>query len=109
MSAGLIAVASLVVAFAAFVQGSTGFGFALIVAPVVGIFEPALLPVLLLVLMIPLMAISTGGAEDSELLVPFETASALAGVRDVHQLPADSHAGAFPVGVVTRSRRASRV
>jgi uncharacterized membrane protein YfcA len=54
MSAGLIAVAALVVAIAAFVQGSTGLGFALIVAPVVGIFEPALLPVLLLVLMIPL-------------------------------------------------------
>ena len=54
MSAGLIAVAALVVAIAAFVQGSTGLGFALIVAPVVGIFEPALLPVMLLVLMIPL-------------------------------------------------------
>lgn len=54
MSAGLIAVTALVVAIAAFVQGSTGLGFALIVAPVLGIFEPVLLPVLLLVLMIPL-------------------------------------------------------
>jgi uncharacterized membrane protein YfcA len=54
MSAGLMAVTALVVAVAALVQGSTGLGFALIVAPVVGIFEPALLPVLLLVLMIPL-------------------------------------------------------
>jgi uncharacterized membrane protein YfcA len=54
MSAGLTVVTALVVAFAAFVQGSTGLGFALVVAPVVGIFEPALLPVLLLVLMIPL-------------------------------------------------------
>lgn len=35
-------------------QGSTGLGFALLVAPVVGLFEPALLPVMLLVLMIPL-------------------------------------------------------
>lgn len=39
---------------AAFVQGSTGLGFALLVAPVVGFFEPALLPVMLLLLMIPL-------------------------------------------------------
>lgn len=54
MSTGLLVVTALVVVVAAFVQGSTGLGFALIVAPVVGIFEPALLPVLLLVLMIPL-------------------------------------------------------
>lgn len=54
MSIGLIAVSALVVAIAAFVQGTTGLGFALIVAPVVGLFEPSLLPALLLVLMIPL-------------------------------------------------------
>jgi uncharacterized membrane protein YfcA len=54
MSLGLLAVTALVVLVAAFVQGTTGLGFALIVAPVVGIFEPTLLPVLLLVLMIPL-------------------------------------------------------
>lgn len=49
----LIGIATVV---AAFVQGSAGFGFALIVAPVVGLLEPSLLPVLLLVLMIPLNA-----------------------------------------------------
>jgi uncharacterized membrane protein YfcA len=54
MSIGLLAVTALAVVAAAFVQGTTGLGFALIVAPVVGIFEPSLLPVLLLVLMIPL-------------------------------------------------------
>jgi uncharacterized protein len=54
LSNGLLAVTALVVVAAAFVQGTTGLGFALIVAPVVGIFEPSLLPVLLLVLMIPL-------------------------------------------------------
>ncbi|TDD85403.1 sulfite exporter TauE/SafE family protein [Saccharopolyspora karakumensis] len=54
MSVALLAVIALVVAVAAFVQGSTGVGFALIVAPVVGLVEPALLPVFLLALMIPL-------------------------------------------------------
>jgi uncharacterized membrane protein YfcA len=54
MSSGLLVVTALVVVVAALVQGSTGLGFALIVAPVVGIVEPSLLPVLLLVLMIPL-------------------------------------------------------
>lgn len=71
MSTGLLVVTALVVALAAFVQGSTGFGFALIVAPVVGLIEPQLLPVLLLVLMIPLnvyvawrerRALDSGGA-----------------------------------------------
>jgi len=42
------------VAVAAFVQGTTGVGFALIVAPIVGLVAPALLPVCLLVLMLPL-------------------------------------------------------
>jgi uncharacterized membrane protein YfcA len=45
---------SLAVFFAAFVQGSTGVGFALITAPVIGILQPALLPVCVLVLMLPL-------------------------------------------------------
>jgi uncharacterized membrane protein YfcA len=39
---------------AAFVQGATGLGFALISGPVVGIVSPRLLPVFLLVQMIPL-------------------------------------------------------
>ena len=42
------------VAVAAFVQGTTGVGFALIVAPIVGLLAPTLLPVCLLVLMLPL-------------------------------------------------------
>jgi uncharacterized membrane protein YfcA len=42
------------VLIAAFVQGATGFGFALISGPVVGMVEPRLLPVFLLVQMIPL-------------------------------------------------------
>jgi uncharacterized membrane protein YfcA len=44
----------LAVAFAAFVQGSIGVGFALIVAPLLGLLEPALLPVGVLALMLPL-------------------------------------------------------
>ena len=47
----LIAVAVLV---AGFVQGATGFGFALLSAPVIGLTEPSLLPVLLLVQMLPI-------------------------------------------------------
>lgn len=39
---------------AAFVQGSTGVGFALIAAPVIALVAPQLLPVSLLVLMLPL-------------------------------------------------------
>jgi uncharacterized protein len=42
------------VLIAAFVQGSTGLGFALISGPVVGMVEPRLLPVFLLIQMIPL-------------------------------------------------------
>jgi uncharacterized membrane protein YfcA len=45
---------SLAVAFAAFVQGTVGVGFALIVAPLFGLLEPALLPVGVLLLMLPL-------------------------------------------------------
>ncbi len=54
VSTQVVAVMGLAVLVAAFVQGATGFGFALIVAPVVGLIDPRLLPVLLLVLMIPL-------------------------------------------------------
>jgi uncharacterized protein len=49
-----LVITAVVVLTAAFVQGSTGLGFALIVAPVVGLIDPVLLPVVLLVLMIPL-------------------------------------------------------
>ena len=45
---------SAMVVFAGFVQGSTGVGFALLVAPVLGLLAPALLPVTVLVLMLPL-------------------------------------------------------
>ena len=47
----LIATAVLV---GGFVQGATGVGFALITAPVIGLLQPALLPVCVLVLMLPL-------------------------------------------------------
>ncbi len=46
--------AAAAVALAAFVQGSVGVGFALLVAPVLAALAPAELPVCLLVLMIPL-------------------------------------------------------
>ena len=48
VSAGIVA--------AAFVQGTTGVGFALVVAPVMAAFAPTLLPVCLLILMLPLNA-----------------------------------------------------
>lgn len=48
------AVLFVVVAFAAFVQGSTGMGFALVAVPVMGIVQADLLPVVVLALMIPL-------------------------------------------------------
>jgi uncharacterized protein len=54
MSPSTWAVMSAVVLVAAFVQGSTGFGFALIVAPMLGLLAPALMPVCLLLLMLPL-------------------------------------------------------
>lgn len=54
MSVSVAALIAITVAVAAFVQGTSGLGFALIVAPVVGIVEPALLPVFLLAAMIPL-------------------------------------------------------
>ncbi len=56
MTPSLLVLTALVVLVAGFVQGSTGLGFALITAPVIGWIEPLLLPVLVLVLMIPLNA-----------------------------------------------------
>ncbi|AZM87481.1 MULTISPECIES: sulfite exporter TauE/SafE family protein [Streptomyces] len=54
MSAQAVAVLALVVAAAAFVQGTSGLGFALVVAPVAGLLDPSLLPVFVLASMIPL-------------------------------------------------------
>ncbi|MGW7054295.1 sulfite exporter TauE/SafE family protein [Streptomyces sp. NPDC054887] len=54
MSAQTLAVLAATVAVAAFVQGSSGLGFALIVAPVAGLLDPALVPVFVLASMIPL-------------------------------------------------------
>ncbi len=48
------ALIGLAVLIAAFVQGSTGLGFALISGPVIGMIQPGLLPVFLLIQMIPL-------------------------------------------------------
>jgi len=45
---------AIAVTLAAFIQGTVGVGFALIVAPVFGLIEPMLLPVALLILMLPL-------------------------------------------------------
>lgn len=56
MSPSALALVSMAVLLAAFVQGCTGFGFALIMAPTLGLFAPALLPVSLLLLMLPLNA-----------------------------------------------------
>ena len=44
----------LVVTVAALVQGTSGLGFALIIAPIIGFLDPTLLPVFLLALMLPL-------------------------------------------------------
>lgn len=54
MSAGALLALSAAVAFAAFVQGAIGVGFALITAPLFGLLAPALLPVGVLLLMLPL-------------------------------------------------------
>ncbi|MFF2650490.1 sulfite exporter TauE/SafE family protein [Streptomyces sp. NPDC058045] len=54
MGGGTLALLALVVAVAAFVQGTSGLGFALIVAPVAGLLQPELLPVFVLTAMIPL-------------------------------------------------------
>lgn len=54
MSWDQLAIISAAVLVGGFVQGATGVGFALIVAPVIGLLHPALLPVCVLVLMLPL-------------------------------------------------------
>jgi len=54
VSLAVFALIAATVAIASFVQGSTGVGFALIVAPVLALLEPQLLPICVLVLMIPL-------------------------------------------------------
>jgi len=54
MSTQHLVLMSLAVLVAAFVQGATGVGFALIAAPVIGLVRPELLPVCVLVLMLPL-------------------------------------------------------
>ena len=54
MSMLAFAIIAAVVLISAFVQGSTGMGFAMILAPVVTFIDPSLIPVMLLVLMIPL-------------------------------------------------------
>lgn len=54
MTLELLAILSAVTFGAAFVQGAIGIGFALIVAPVIGILLPSFLPVTLLLMMLPL-------------------------------------------------------
>jgi len=54
VSLSAFAVIAVAVLIAAVVQGTSGVGFALIVAPVLGFLAPQLLPVCLLALMIPL-------------------------------------------------------
>jgi uncharacterized membrane protein YfcA len=54
MSTTALALIAATVLVAAFVQGSTGLGFALISGPVIGMLQPLLLPVFLLLQMIPL-------------------------------------------------------
>ena len=49
-----LAVMSAIVVLAGVVQGSTGVGFALVVAPVLGLMAPQMLPVTVLILMLPL-------------------------------------------------------
>lgn len=54
MTTGIFLLLGVTVGVAAFIQGTVGMGFALIVAPVCGLVAPGLLPVALLVLMLPL-------------------------------------------------------
>lgn len=56
MSATTLALLSAAVALGAFVQGTTGLGFALIVAPMMAVAAPQLIPVGLLAMMMPLTA-----------------------------------------------------
>ncbi|MFP3986053.1 sulfite exporter TauE/SafE family protein [Streptomyces sp. E11-3] len=54
MSVETVAILAVTVGVAAFVQGTSGLGFALIVAPVAGLLDPGLVPVFVLASMIPL-------------------------------------------------------
>lgn len=54
MSTETLIIAAITVAFASFVQGASGLGFALIVAPVLTLLQPELLPVCVLFMMLPL-------------------------------------------------------
>lgn len=56
MGEGAVAVCALTVLVGAAAQGTAGFGFALMVAPIFGLVEPRLLPGTVLVLMLPLNA-----------------------------------------------------
>lgn len=56
MSGEQLMLASLAVLAASFVQGASGMGFALMVAPVLTLLAPDLLPVCVLILMLPLNA-----------------------------------------------------
>lgn len=56
MSLEHLFITAAVVIVASFVQGSSGLGFALIVAPVLTMLQPDLLPVCVLILMLPLNA-----------------------------------------------------
>ncbi|GHB52304.1 permease [Streptomyces cirratus] len=65
MTSQTLALLAVTVAVAAFVQGTSGLGFALIVAPVAGLLDPALLPVFVLASMIPLNAYVAWRERDS--------------------------------------------
>lgn len=54
MTSAVLAAVATAVVFAAFVQGTTGMGFALILAPMFAFLVPELVPIGLLLLMIPL-------------------------------------------------------
>ncbi|WP_213305590.1 sulfite exporter TauE/SafE family protein [Paraburkholderia sacchari] len=54
MSLTVFLILAATVTIAAFIQGAVGVGFALICAPVIGLIDPGLLPVSLLILMLPL-------------------------------------------------------
>lgn len=54
MTTAAFIILGMTVLISAFVQGSTGMGFAMIMAPVVSLMDPSLIPVMLLILMIPL-------------------------------------------------------
>jgi uncharacterized membrane protein YfcA len=54
MTAYALLIIGMAVMVAAFIQGSIGVGFALVVAPIVALIDPSQLPALVLVLMMPL-------------------------------------------------------